>query len=86
MRIIEMKTSLSASAVAENQKATAPVELTVSETGHVAGGAVDAFLSFPGQGHAYGAGQGLGSDNPHSQGLALGEGKGNGASNGNGRF
>jgi hypothetical protein len=38
MRIIEMKTSLSASAVAENQKATAPVELTESETDNVAGG------------------------------------------------
>ena len=38
MRIIEMKTSLSASAMAENQKATAPVELTESETDNVAGG------------------------------------------------
>jgi hypothetical protein len=37
-RKIEMKTSLT------------PVELTESETDHVAGGAVDAFLFFPGQG------------------------------------
>ena len=33
-----MKTSLSASAVAENQKATAPVDLTEAETDRVAGG------------------------------------------------
>jgi len=38
MRIIEMKTSLSASAVTENQKATAPAELTESETKRVGGG------------------------------------------------
>ena len=63
-----------------------PVELTESETERAAGGAVDAFLSFTGQAHAWGQGQGMGGDNPHSQGLALGNGHGQGAASGNGRF
>jgi hypothetical protein len=59
------------------EKATAPIELTESETNNVAGG---------GNAWGYGGGQGNGAENPHSRGLALGNGKGQGAENGNGRF
>jgi hypothetical protein len=72
----KMKTSASALAVSENQKATAPIELTESETDHIAGGAPNGD-----PGNAYGAGRGLGID-----GHGGGKGQGWFRNNDNGRF